>query len=278
MFTLLAAWIAPATGGRRGLDQTLESLEARRVTYPSAGRELAGYLFVPPGDGPFPALVINHGSNGLPPASNAWIKDVASAMHQFGYVTFFPVRRGYDENPGPHFTSFRTAPVGSEAWGHQTVEALSQETDDVLAALAWLASQPQVDPERLVLMGSSFGGIVTVFAAARPSRARAAVSFATAAMVWHRAPAMQAALLAAVGQAKVPLFLIQAANDFTLAPLYAMGAELARQGKPHEARVYAAVGSTNLDGHVFIRSSVAVWGPDVQRFLDRWLGGGAARA
>ncbi len=248
-----------------------------RVTYPSAGRDLTGYLFVPPGEGPFPALVINHGSQGLPPASSAWIKEVASAMHRIGHAVCFPVRRGYDDNPGPPFASFLTAPEGSDAWGHQTVEALSQETDDVLAALVWLANQPQVDPGRLALMGSSFGGIVTVFAAARPSRAKAAVSFATAAMMWHRAPAMQAALLAAVGQAKVPLFLIQAANDFTLAPLYAMGAELAGQGKPHEARVYAPVGSTNLDGHLFIRSSVAVWGPDVQRFLERWLNDTAAQ-
>ena len=42
-----------------------ESLAPWHVTYPSAGRNLAGYLFVPPGDGPFPALVINHGSPGI---------------------------------------------------------------------------------------------------------------------------------------------------------------------------------------------------------------------
>ena len=248
-----------------------------RVTYPSDGRDLAGYLFVPPGDGPFPALVINHGSPGLCSPRVDPINGLAEAMNRLGYAAFFPVRRGYDDNPGPHYTSFQTAPRDTPDWGQQTVDALARETDDVLAASDWLAAQPKVDAERLAVMGFSFGGTVSLFAAARTDRCKAAVSFAAAAMSW-RITALQEALLEAVGQAKIPLFLIQAANDFTLAPLYALGAELARQGKAHEARVYAAVGSTSLDGHLFIRSGVAVWCPDVQSFLDRWLNDTAAQA
>lgn len=116
-----------------------------QVTYPSAGRDLAGYLFVPPGDGPFPALVINHGSPGIRSPRVDPINDLAEAMNRLGYVAFFPVRRGYDDNPGPHFTSFQTAPKDSRDWGQQTVDALLQETDDVVAAIDWLADQSPKD-------------------------------------------------------------------------------------------------------------------------------------
>ena len=42
------------------------------------------------------------------------------------------------------------------------VDALRQENDDVLAALAWLREQPGIDPRRIGVMGISFGGIMTM--------------------------------------------------------------------------------------------------------------------
>jgi dipeptidyl aminopeptidase/acylaminoacyl peptidase len=151
------------------------------------------------------------------------------------------------------------------------VGALTQENDDVLAAAAWLAAQPGIDPGRLVVMGISFGGIMTVLAAAGSGYFRAAVNFAGAAMTWDAAPALRTALLEAVRRLEVPIFLIQASNDFNLAPTYALGAELARLGKPHETRIYGPCGTTPVEGHRFAMIGIPTWRGDVQRFLHRWL-------
>ncbi len=122
-------------------------------------------------------------------------------------------------------------PKASPAWGRQIVDALLQENDDVLAALDWLGVQPGVDATRIGVTGVSFGGIMTLLAVGRTDRFRAAINFAAAAMTWERAPALQAALLDAVRRTTTPLFLIQAQNDFSLAPTYVLGAELARLGQ-----------------------------------------------
>lgn len=248
-------------------DVDLRALAPWAVTYASAGRDLVGYWFVPEGHGPKPALIVNHGSGGFRPT----IRAVAEEFNRLGYAAFLPVRRGYHENPGPHWRSHLTAAEGSHMWGRQIVDALLQENDDVLAALDWLVAQPGVETTRIGVTGVSFGGIMTLLAAGRTDRFRGAINFAAAAMTWERAPALQVALLDAVRRTTTPLFLIQAQNDFSLAPTYVLGAELARLGKPHEARIYAPNGTTPTDGHGLFTTGIATWSADVARFLGRWL-------
>lgn len=249
------------------IDTDLTALARWRVTYPSADRDLAGYLFVPSGDGPFPTMIVNHGSAGFAPI----VRDVAAEANRCGYAAFLPVRRGYHENPGPHWQSHLTAAEGSDAWGNQVVDALRQENDDVLAALDWLTRQPRIDTGRIGVMGVSFGGIMTLLAIGRINRFKVAVNFAAAAMTWERAPALQEALLDAVRATAVPLFLIQAQNDFSLAPTYVLGAEFARLGKTHETRIYAPNGTTPMEGHGLFTTGIPTWSADVERFLSRWL-------
>lgn len=248
-------------------DADLSALAPWAVTYPSAGRDLAGFWFVPEGGERKGALIVNHGSGGFRPT----IREVAEEFNRLGYAAFLPVRRGYHDNPGPHWRSHLTAAEASPAWGRQVVDALLQENDDVLAALDWLIAQPDVDAGRIGVTGVSFGGIMTLLAAGRTDRFRAAINFAAAAMTWERAPALQEALLDAVRRTTTPLFLIQAQNDFSLAPAYMLGAELARLGKPHETRIYPPNGTTPAEGHGLFTTGIATWSADVERFLDRWL-------
>jgi len=250
-------------------DAGLAELAPWRVTYPSGEYELAGYLFrpqQPEGAGLLPAVVVNHGSGGLGPR----LRGVAEALNRLGYVALLAVRRGYNANPGPNWRSIVTAPFPSEEYGRQLAAALPQENDDVIAAAAWLARQPGVDGNRLAVMGVSFGGIMTTLALARPHPFRAGVNFAGAAMNWDRVAAARALMLDAVRRVDVPLFLIQALNDYSIQPTYALGAELARLGKPHEARIYAAHGTTHQDGHGLFVTGIDTWLDDVGRFLARW--------
>ena len=248
----------PATG------QNLAPYDQWRTSYPSDGRELAGFWLPPEGSGPFPAAVFNHGSDGLLPASMPGIQ----ALRGMGYAIFVPVRRGHNEQPGTFWLDRVTAPWGSPEMGDQLVSALRAELRDVMAGVDWTAERPEVDRRRIVLLGSSFGGVLTVLALAEDSVLRAGVSFAGPSMTWPQAPALQRTMLAAIAAGRVPLFLAQAYNDNSLAPTYAMGAELARVGRPHETRVYPAI---EAGGHGIFGTGVELWRHDVESFLARSL-------
>jgi len=245
--------------------ENLAPYEHWRTSYRSDGRELAGFWLVPEGPGPYPAAVFNHGSDGLRPASMPGIE----ALRSMGYATFIPVRRGHNEQPGTFWLDRVTAPWGSPEMGGQLVAALRDELRDVMAAVEWVGERGEVDGRRIVMVGSSFGGVLTVLALGDGAPLRAGVSFAGPSMTWPQAPALQQAMLAAIAAGRAPLFLAQAYNDNSLAPTYAMGAEMARLGRPHETRVYPPIGEGPGGGHGIFGTGVELWRRDVRSFLAR---------
>lgn len=243
------------------------SFEPSAVTYLSASYTLQGYLLLPVGQEPFPAVIFQHGSAGLMPSNGSGIE----ALRRMGYAVFVALRRGHNNNPGPNWLSLVTSPWGSPEMGRELVDALDGETDDVLASLDWLRTQPQIDSDRIAIVGSSFGGVVTMLAAGRTSQFRAGISFAGPSQTWPHAPALQEAMLTSAQNTALPFFLIQAQNDHGLLPTYTLGMEFARLNKPHEARIYPALGNTPMEGHGIFGGGVAWWYVDVERFLAQWL-------
>lgn len=65
--------------------------EPALVTFKSGDLTLSGFLYKPDGDGPFPAIVYNHGSEPLPGPK----PDQASFYVAHGFVLFVPHRRGH---------------------------------------------------------------------------------------------------------------------------------------------------------------------------------------
>jgi carboxymethylenebutenolidase len=110
-----------------------------------------------------------------------------------------------------------------------------------------------------------------MLAAGRGADFRAGISFAGPSITWPDAPALQETLLDCMRRTEVPLFLIQAWNDVHLTPTYALGAELAACGKPHETRIYQPIGTEPGGGHGVFNNGVDLWAPDVHRFLSRWM-------
>lgn len=251
----------------RGTAEHLQEYRRWRATYRSDGRDLVGFWLTPDGGGPHPAVVFNHGSIGLGPASLPALQVLVG----LGYAVFAPIRRGHNGEPGPYWLDQVPAPWGSPEMGHQLVAALRADLVDVLAAVDWVAAQPTVDVGRIAVAGSSFGGVLTVLALSEPAPLRAGVSFAGPSMSWPDAPALQAELLAAASSGTAPLFLAQAFNDHSLQPTYAIGAELARCGRPHETRVYPAIGDEPMTGHGIFATGVDLWRADIERFLARWV-------
>ncbi|MGH7357931.1 MAG: alpha/beta hydrolase family protein [Candidatus Rokuibacteriota bacterium] len=259
-----------AAEGRPGTERPVAPTEVR---VPSGGRALAGYFYVPPGAGPFPGLVLNHGSTIHPGSSDVCRPGTAAVLTGWGYAVLLPHRHGYGNSEGPTWRADVTAELGTVEYDRALAARLEREAEDVAAAADWLESHPTVLGSRVGVIGSSFGGVMALLAAARRPGLRCAVDFAGAAMNWERTPTLRATMLEAARQGTVPLCLAQAENDYSTAPTRELGAELERHRKVHAARVFPAFGLTADEGHLFFQNGAPIWGPFVREFLDRFMRG-----
>jgi dienelactone hydrolase len=163
---------------------------------------------------------------------------------------------------------------GEAAWSKLLVALMEGDhLSDQLAGLDYLKALPYIDQNMIAIAGCSFGGIQTVLAAERDLGLRAAVDFAGAAQTWSRSPDLRERLLAAVRQAAVPIYFIQAQNDYSLTASLALSKEMQRIGKPYEIKIYPPFGARAQDGHAFCVQGGEVWGPGVFSFLEGTLPG-----
>jgi len=254
---------------------------AQLVSFRAAdGAELHGYFYLPAGQGPgpFPAVLWNHGSERLP----GWQPDLAAFYTAHGFAFFIPHRRGQGQSSaaGPYIVDEQPsglAIVATGASAGQKISALHEAANhDVEAALAWLTSRPDIDPTRIVMSGVSFGGIQTLLAAEKGLGIRAFAAFAPGAMSWRWVTGLDARLAAAVQNAKAPVLIVQAQNDFNLGPSHALGPVLEKAGKGR-AVVFPPFGTTEQEGHGAFacrKEGVAVWGETVVEFFKRAIGKG----
>ncbi|WP_233417067.1 alpha/beta hydrolase family protein [Halovulum marinum] len=247
------------------------SIVPEEVRFPSHGRELAGFLFRPPGQGPFPLMVANHGSSIAQGTQDLCRPSVAALLMSWGVASFLPHRRGYGNSPGTPWREDVSAEYGTDAYDDQLAARLDAESDDVVAARAWVAEQPGIDPDHIGVMGSSFGGTNTLFAAAKEPKFRCAVEFAGAAMNWDRTPNLRKVMHEAASRLTQPTFFIQAANDYSTRPTTELAEGLAGGSVPIRSRVYPSHGLSRDEGHFLYRDGTLVWGPDVRDFLEEYL-------
>lgn len=257
--------------GMKPVDLRGHAIVPREIAFASAGRELKGYLYLPPGGGPFPCMVCNHGSGIEQGSLDVSRPGNGALLMSWGIASFLPHRRGYGNSPGPAWRSEVSAEFGTPEYAAQLQARLDAESDDIVAALDCVAALPEIDPAHIGVMGSSFGGTTTLFAAAKEPRFTCAIDFAGAAMNWDRAPALRAGMIAAAARVTMPLFLIQAENDYSIRPTPELAASLAGHPTPVEAKIYPAFGINPNEGHLFESRGAQLWAEDVRRFLERWL-------
>ncbi len=241
------------------------------LTFESAGLALKGYFYRPPGEGPFPCMVTNHGSTIAQGTTDVCRPGVAALLMSWGIASFLPHRRGYGNSPGMPWREQVTGEYGTEEYDTNLARRLDEESDDVVAALDTMLRRPDVDGDHVGVMGSSFGGTVTLLGAAKSARFRCAVEFAGAAMNWERAPRLRAVMLDAAARLTQPIFFMQAANDYSAGPTIDLAASLEGTDKVVQSKVYPAFGLTKDEGHLLYIQGPAFWGDDVRRFLERWL-------
>jgi len=243
-------------------------MRPKEVSFKSSDLELGGVVWKPEGPGPFSAVLYNHGSERLPGSVAA----VAIPFVREGYVFFVPYRRGQGGSPGPYIMDALNAAANPTVRSNLLVTLHEQQLGDQLAGLEYLKAQSFVDTQRIVVFGFSFGGIQTMLGAEQPGTGyRAAVNCAGAAQTWAGSRDLQVRLIRAAQQATVPIFFMQAENDYNLTPSRALSEEMRKLGKPHQIKIYPRFGQTNQDGHAFCVRGVDLWGPDVFAFLKEAL-------
>jgi dienelactone hydrolase len=243
------------------------------VFYPSGGLRIQAYLYRPEGDGPFPAIIYNHGSRSGRERQSVPFEHIGRLLTSAGYVALVSERRGYGRSDGA------TWPEDVGKHRGRTVARLDEETDDVLAAVDFLRTQAFVDARRLGVMGWSFGGIVTMFAVSRASMFAVAVDQAGGALTWNTNPDVRAALTAAAQKSTTPTLLQVAENDRTTDSITTVAKILENRGVPHRMVIYPpfAAGAsksfgTGAPGHmVFAERGMSVWSADALDFLGRYL-------
>jgi uncharacterized protein len=117
---------------------------------------IAWCLWLPPGEGPWPAVMVLHGAGSQKENHADYAR--AAVAHELAALTFD--NRGHGETEGP---------LGSGA------------IDDLGALAAWLAARPEVDGRRIGVRGSSMGGLLAIHAAAESDHIAAAVAICPAA-------------------------------------------------------------------------------------------------
>jgi len=239
------------------------------VTFPSHGLTLHGWLYKPAGDGPFPVVVWNHGSERNPIAH----PELGRFYTTHGFAVFLPVREGHPPSPGTYIqdalAEFQKDHPDRPAGWKKIVELQEHYNRDVAAAVGWVKKQPFADADRIVITGCSYGGIQTLLSAEKGFGAKAFVPFAPAAMSWANTE-LQKRMTECVRNAKAPIFLIQAKNDYSTGPSESLGPALTAKGGLNRSRVYPTFGTTPQEGHggfACWEEGIAVWGDDVLAFL-----------
>jgi len=128
-----------------------------RVTFQNGDVTLAGNLFVPVGEGPFPAVVIIHGS-GKETSRDLVILSWFFVHHGFAVLTYD--KRGVGESGGSYK---RVLPDEN---GEAILEDLA---NDAVAGVEFLKNHNKIDPNRIGIFGGSQAGWIAPLSASKSS-------------------------------------------------------------------------------------------------------------
>jgi dienelactone hydrolase len=155
-------------------------VERRPVTIWSEGSRLAAELIRPTDrSGPLPAILLCHGWAGL---KGHLAERYAIPFAKAGYVCLVFDYRGWGDSDGRMISTPETpmlTAAGEQVVKVRVIRDLVDPIDqiaDIRACLAWLLTEEGVDPDRVGLWGSSYGGGHVVVVAGTDERPKAVVA------------------------------------------------------------------------------------------------------
>lgn len=195
-------------------------------TFTSGGKPVAAECFAPRGKGPAPVVLVLHGSGGLEGGSGPAFREVSNSLARRGFLVVLP-----------HLFD----PTDHRAGGPFTPEDDASMIAAVADAIAFAATLPGADGDRVGLVGLSMGSSLAMIASARDPRVKAVASWSGAYpdAIPPEAPAC-------------PTLILHGARDNLAGPEQARAYAGALQGRgvAHDLHVYPGVGH-NFDATRF---------------------------
>ena len=136
------------SGGKEATgSEAFESVELA-LPVPALNGELPGVLTVPRGEGPFPAVVLVHGSGSSDRDESVGalkpFRDLAEGLAEQGIAVY-----RFDK---------RTYVYGREMMDDRGITLEEESIEDAVNAVQLLAGQEKIDPDRILVLGHSLGG------------------------------------------------------------------------------------------------------------------------
>jgi carboxymethylenebutenolidase len=141
-----------------GATATRAEVMTKDVTFPSGKEEVKGFLAMPDGKGPFPAIVVIQEWWGL----NDWVKDQAKRLAKEGYVALAP-------------DLYRGKVASKPDQARKLMMGLPQDRAirDLKGATDYLAKNDRVNKERIGVIGWCMGGGLALQHALKDQRLKA---------------------------------------------------------------------------------------------------------
>ena len=237
---------------------------------------LLGYLYRPAGNGPFPAILFQHGNHkSLTTLSPSLYQPLADFFTSRGYLVFIPDRQILAIDKTQYSAALQakldTAPDAPATRDAQMVERMEIIGRDVVASVRWLIQQPDVNTNRVAMIGWFSGAVQALLAAPKDLPIRSYVSFSPGVTTWKEGISYQKMLVDAVRKAKAPIFLVFTENNQSLTPAEVLGREVMAKGKVNRSKIFPAYGKQGEYGRLFLENGEAIWGSDVLSFLEQTM-------
>ncbi len=249
-----------------------------KVRIPAAnGRSLAATILRPEGDGPYGAVILNHGVSASARERARESADLlinsAAVFARRGYAVVMPLRRGFGATGG------EMAEDPGSCANPDYFHAEANAADDVMAAYDYARQLPYVDPSQMILAGQSAGGMVSIFTAGtrNPPGLVAVLSFAggrggdpDSSPGVPCAVEPVAKVFEALGKTiHVPVLFNYAENDLFFSPKVTRG-WVDRFNAAGANAEYVLQPPFGKDGHYLFADTLGVryWLPTVERFLS----------
>jgi dienelactone hydrolase len=229
-------------------------------------------VYRPPGAGPFPLVVLSHGSPRAPEDRRKEARQrLASQSRPFldmGFAVAVPTRRGFGESGGTFAENFGSC--SNPDYYSAGLEAAR----DLRATVDALRGETWIDTRHIVLAGQSAGAFGSVAASSTNFEGLVGViNFAGGrGSLRPDHVCSESRLVEAMSRygnaARVPELWIYSANDRYFGPALARRMHKAFVDSGGAAEFVEAP-ATGLDGHAYFARAMDDWSPRVESFLQR---------
>src|SRR5438067_12108242 len=251
--------------------------EKVRIPTPN-GRAIAATVLRPDAQGPFGAVVLNHGVSASARErareSSDLLINAAAVFARRGYVVVMPLRRGFGATGG----EMAEDPGSCSNPDYRMAEA--NAADDVMAAYDYARTLPYVDSNRMILAGQSAGGMVALYTAGTrtPPGLQAVLAFAAGrggdpdlnpGVPCAIEPVARVVVM--IGKAiRVPVLMNYSENDLFFSPKVSRE-WFDRLNASWSDAEYALQPAFGKDGHYLFGDTLGVryWLPTVEGFLAK---------